>query len=128
MTRTIPAYYHQHGAGLPVFRGGVMQKGYGLGGLFKGLLRTVTPHLKKGLIRVGQHVLQNGINVMEDVANGENFKTAAKRRVGESVNDAIQSVVSNKKKRKTYQSVSRKKTSKSRGPKTKNNQQSLGIL
>ena len=38
---------HQQGYGLPAYRGIVMQRGYGLGGFFKGLVRAVAPHVKK---------------------------------------------------------------------------------
>ena len=43
-----PSYY-QTGSGLPAFRGGVMQNGYGLGGIFKGIMRSIAPKLKQGL-------------------------------------------------------------------------------
>ena len=118
-------YHHQHGSGLPVFRGGVMQKGYGLGGLFKGMLRTVTPHLKRGLAEVGKQVLKNGVRVMEDVAKGENFKSAAKKRAKEGVDDVINSVI-NKKAKKSNKTVSRKQASKGRG--RKKQADTLGVL
>ena len=108
-------YYHQHGAGIPVFRGGVMQKGYGLGGLFKGLMRTVTPHLKRGLLKAGQHVLKNGIQVMEDVENGQNLRSSIKKRAAKGINDVFSSVLPNKKKRTSTSTVSRKQKSKSKG-------------
>ena len=44
--------YYQTGSGLPAFRGGVMQKSYGLGGIFKGIMRSVAPKLKQGLAYV----------------------------------------------------------------------------
>ena len=41
--------YCQTGSGLPAFRGGVMQKGYGLGAIFKGIMRSIAPKLKQAL-------------------------------------------------------------------------------
>ena len=45
MYKSSPSYY-QTGSGLLVFRGGVMQKGCGLAGIFKGIMRSVAPKLK----------------------------------------------------------------------------------
>ena len=38
----------------PVFRGRLHQKGRGLGGLFRGLLKKAVPILKKGLAHAGK--------------------------------------------------------------------------
>ena len=57
----IPQYIAQRGGSFPVFIAmQPMQRGYGLGGMFRSLFRTVTPHLKKGLAHVGQRTLTVG--------------------------------------------------------------------
>ena len=65
-----PSYY-QTGSGLPAFRGGVMQNGYGLGDIFKGIMRSVAPKLKQSLAYVGKRALKTGLESLRDVAVGE---------------------------------------------------------
>ena len=75
-------YMNQVGAGMPVYRGSpVLQRGYGLGGLLRGLFRRALPFLKKGATMVGKQALQTGMDLAEDVMSGQNIKTAAKRRI-----------------------------------------------
>ena len=73
----------QYGEGITrVFRAQPLQRGHGLGGLFRGLFRTIAPVLKKGLVRVGQHALKAGSNALEDVAtNNTSIKEALKKHV-----------------------------------------------
>ena len=71
---------HQQGYGLPAYRGIVMQRGYGLGGFFKGLVRAVAPHVKQGLKKVGKKALKTGLQVISDVSEGQNLKQSLKRR------------------------------------------------
>ena len=67
-----PSYY-QTGSGLPAFRGGVMQKGYGLGGTFKGIMRSVAPKLKQGLAYVRKQALKTCLQSLGDVTVEENL-------------------------------------------------------
>ena len=69
-------HHQQLGYGLPAYRGVAMQRGYGLGGMFRGLMRAVTPHLKQGLKQVGKRALQTGLQVMSDVSEGKNLKSS----------------------------------------------------
>ena len=42
---------------LPPFKGEAGQKGYGIGGIFKGLERMFTPVVKKGLLNLEKQAL-----------------------------------------------------------------------
>lgn len=75
-------YLNQTGSGMPFYRGSSgLQRGHGLGGLLGGLFRSAIPLLKKGAMTVGREALQSGIDIAHDVMNGQNVKTATKRRV-----------------------------------------------
>ena len=49
-----------------------MQRGYGLGGLLKGLFRAAVPLLKQGAKVVGRTALKTGAQVAGDVLQGQN--------------------------------------------------------
>ena len=70
----------QRGGDVPFYRGPVLQRGYGLGSIFKGVARSVMPSLKE----IGKSALTTGLEVLQDVAEGENVKTAAKKRLKEN--------------------------------------------
>ena len=67
----------QRGGNAPVYRGPVLQRGYGLGSIFKSVARSVMPSLKE----IGKSAFTTGLEVLQDVAKGENIKTAAKKRL-----------------------------------------------
>ena len=77
----------QYGHGMQSFRGPAMQKGYGLGGLFKGLARSFAPVLKRGLVTVGKKALKAGVEVLGDVASGEKVKDSIKKRAKKNVQE-----------------------------------------
>ncbi len=91
-------YLNQIGSGSPVYRGSThLQRGYGLGGLMRGLFRSALPILKKGAAAVGKEALQASVDIAQDVMSGQNVKSAAKRRLktagrnmGAKVMDKIQ--------------------------------------
>ena len=58
------------------YRGPVLQRGYGLGSIFKSVAGSVMSSLKE----IGKSALTTGSEVLQDVAKGENIKTAAKKR------------------------------------------------
>lgn len=59
-----------------------LQRGYGIGGLFRGLIRTATPLLKKGLLAVGKKALTAGANALTDVQeNDATFRNAIVNQV-----------------------------------------------
>ena len=63
------------------YRGPVLQRGYGIGSVFKSVARSVMPSLKE----IGKSALTTGLEVLQDVAKGENIKTAAKKRLKENI-------------------------------------------
>ena len=90
MTKT--SYYPtfvQSGSGLPAFRGGSMQRGYGIGGMFKGLLRAAAPKLKSFGKQIGKTALKTGLQTFGDVISGESLKTAVKRRAKENFKQLV---------------------------------------
>ena len=66
--------------GIRVFRAPPLQRGYGIGGIFKGLFRTVSSFIKKGLLQVGKCALTMGANTLDDVSkNNTTFKGPIKK-------------------------------------------------
>ena len=57
-----------------------MQREYGLGSILKSVARSVMPSLKE----IGKSALTTGLEVLQDMAKGENIKTAAKERLKEN--------------------------------------------
>ena len=70
----------QRGGNVPFYRGSVLQRGYGLGSIFKSVARGVMPSLKE----IGKSALTAELDVLQDVAKGENIKTGAKKRLKEN--------------------------------------------
>ena len=70
----------QRGGNVPFYRGPVLQRGYGLGSIFKSVARSVMPSLKE----IGKSALTTGLEVLQDVAKGKNIKTAAKKCLKEN--------------------------------------------
>ena len=56
-------YLNQIGHGTPYFSGAAYQKGYGLGGIFSSIAKSVVPLIKSGAKAVGKQVLQSGVCV-----------------------------------------------------------------
>lgn len=73
-------YVGQAGNGMPYYQGMHLQKGYGIGGFFGKLFRTVLPFLKSGAKAVGKEALKTGTMIANDVLSGENLNTSAKTR------------------------------------------------
>ena len=63
-------YVGQVGDALPVFAGGRVQRGHGLGSLFGGLIRNAAPLIKRGAIALGKRALTTGLNVAGDALSG----------------------------------------------------------
>ena len=70
----------QRGGNVPLYHRPVLQRGYGLGSIFKRVARSVMPSLRE----IGKSALTTGMEVLQDVAKGENIKTAAKKRLKEN--------------------------------------------
>ena len=77
-------YMNQAGYGLPYYSGTPYMKGYGLGGILSGVLRSVVPLFKsagKTLLREG---LKTGTNILTDALDGRNIKESASQRLSQS--------------------------------------------
>lgn len=68
----------QSGHGLDMYRGGRFQRGYGLGGIFGSLLRTVMPIVKSVGKTIGRQALRTGAAVASDVLHGGDVGEALK--------------------------------------------------
>ena len=77
-------YVSQVGAGIPVYHGGELQYGNGLGNLLGGLFRSAIPLLKKGAKALGKTALQTGADIVDDVRSGKNIKSSVKKRAREA--------------------------------------------
>ena len=83
---------------MTVFRGspwqlGHGQMGYGLGGLFRSVARTVMPMVKSGAKALGNIALNSGANFIGDVLAEKNVKEAAKARTMEAADATKQKAV-----------------------------------
>ena len=70
----------QRGGNVPIYHGPVLQRGYGLESIFKSVARSVMPSLKE----IVKSALTTGLEVLQDVAKGENIRTVAKKRLKEN--------------------------------------------
>ena len=59
---------------VPFCRGPVLQRGYCIGSIFKSVARSVMPSLKE----IGKSALTTGLEVLQEVAKGENIKNNSK--------------------------------------------------
>ena len=75
-----------------------MQKGYGLGGIFKGIMRSVVPKLKQSLAYVGKQALKTGLESLKDVAAGGDLKSSLKRRDRQNLDEIFNTKVPIKRK------------------------------
>ena len=80
-----PRRFQYGGTQFPVYRGLRQQRGHGIGGLFRGLFRTIAPMLKtglkKGLTHVGRRALTAGANALADISeNNTSIKDAFKKQ------------------------------------------------
>ena len=79
-------YARQVGGALPYFTGARVQRGHGFGSLFSGLLRTVSPLIKRSAVALGKRALAT-------VVAGKNIKKAAKRRATAAGRNLMQSLL-----------------------------------
>jgi hypothetical protein len=108
------------GTQFPIYRGLRQQRGHGLGGLFRGLFRTVAPMLKTGLTHIGKRALTAGANALEDIStNNTSVKEAFKKQAKSEIRalnpiNMIKNIspVSSKKSRKRATSKRGRATSK----------------
>ena len=77
----------QKGGHLPAFHGVQSQRGYGLGGIFKGLFRWAMPYIRQGAKMLGKKALKTGVNVAQDVIEGKDIKATVSKRVEQALGD-----------------------------------------
>ena len=81
---------YQFGAGptrMALFKAQPLQRGYGFGGLFRGLLKSIAPMAKRGLLSVGKAALNAGARALEDVRdNKTSMKQALRKQAVETFN------------------------------------------
>ena len=75
----------QKGGSLPAFHGARFQHGYGLGSIFRGLFRWAMPHLQQDAKVSVKKGFTNSVNVVQDVLDGDNIKTAVHRRTKQAL-------------------------------------------
>ena len=76
-------YSQQVGHGLPVFVGGRSYRGHGLGSLLAGIGRAVVPLLKRGGKALLKEGARTGLQIVSDVASGQQVGSSLKRRSAE---------------------------------------------
>jgi|GEM_PF-2973853 len=60
-----------------VFRGMPLQRGMGLGGMFRSLLRFLMPIGREAAVAIGRQGLETGMRTLNDVLEGRNLQEAA---------------------------------------------------
>lgn len=84
-------YLNQASNSFPVFAGYRVQKGYGLGGIFRKIYKWIVPIFKKHAVPVaktfGHEVLKSTTNVVKDAINGKSIRESAKRRLDETLEE-----------------------------------------
>lgn len=80
-------FNHQVGHGFPIFIGG-SQRGNGLGSVLSGLFRSAIPLLKKGGKALLKEGLASGVNIANNVLDGQSFGKAFQKetkRAGKNI-------------------------------------------
>ena len=77
----------QRGGNIAGYRGARMQRGYGIGGIFKSLARYAIPLFKQGAKVVGKRALQAATEVGQDVLQGKNVRESVETHGGKVVKD-----------------------------------------
>ena len=85
----------------------MLQRGYGLGSIFKSVARSVMPSLTE----IGKSALTTGLEVLQDVTKGENIKAAAKKRLKENSLAFLDDTVSGMSTRKSIKGNTNKQIS-----------------
>ena len=70
---------------MPAFHGTRIQRGYGLGGILRGMFNWLLPHTKTAAKTMGNEALRTGVGVAQDVMQGQDFQSSIKSRAANSV-------------------------------------------
>ncbi|MGI9555416.1 MAG: hypothetical protein ACR2M9_01030 [Cyanophyceae cyanobacterium] len=89
----VEKYYNDQALGLPHFSGAAVQRGHGLGGIFGSLFRAAvplfkkaTPFLKSAAKTVANEAVKSGVDILDDVLDGESIKDAVANRGKQGAN------------------------------------------
>ena len=85
-------YMFGGGGSMPAFQGYAHQKGYGIGGIFKGLMRMVIPLAKQAGKSLGKRALKTAAQVAGDIAEGHSIEGAINNQAGRVVKKAAKRV------------------------------------
>jgi hypothetical protein len=77
----------QRGGNIAGYRVARMQRGYGIGGIFKSLARYAITLFKQGAKVVGKRALQAATEIGQDVLPGKNVRESVKTHRGKVVKD-----------------------------------------
>lgn len=87
-------YYLDQANGYPVFRGAPMQRGYGLGNVFRRFISWAMPFLKEyGLPvakNIGKEIITNAASVANDAIEGKDIKESATQKFKTSLEKLTQ--------------------------------------
>jgi hypothetical protein len=85
-------YYtrQQKGGDLPAFVGARYQRGHGIGSILAGLFRRVLPYLRANAKNLGVGALKTGMQIADDMLQGQKFSESAKQRIPEGIKSAAQ--------------------------------------
>jgi transposase len=82
-------YENQAKNEIPVFKGSLIQRGYGFGDIFKKFFSWIVPIVKKNAVPVlkdvGKQIVKTTSNIAYDTIDGQNFKNSSKNRIGETM-------------------------------------------
>ena len=93
-------YFEQAGSGFPVFSGVKIQKGYGLGNLFRSFYRWFQPIIKTQIFpklqdttkMIGHEALLTAANIAKDTLAGKNLRESFKERSNEVIDNIVERV------------------------------------
>ena len=83
----------QHGGNIVGFRGARIQRGYGIGGIFKSLARIAIPFFKRGVKAVSKRALKAATEVSQDVLEAKDVIKSAKSRGKQAVSDMAEAAI-----------------------------------
>lgn len=86
-------YSQQNGGEIPVFAGSRFQRGHGLGSILGGFFRRlVLPFFKNNGKQMLTNAVKTGLEVADDVLEGQSLKASAKKRVPAGIKRTVQNL------------------------------------
>jgi len=86
-------YSRQNGGEIPVFAGSRFQRGHGLGSILGGFFRRlVLPFFKNNGKQMLTNAVKTGLEVADDVLEGQSLKASAKKRVPAGIKRTVQNL------------------------------------